>query len=178
MYNLIVSMMSVVLLGMMSLAALSYAGVIFSQKGGQNAARAQAVTLLTNAQQVSGAQRAFMIHNSGNPANTYQALIDGGFLRAVPELPVDAVIGGWSMSADGAISMIPLSLDRTGQTGSAADRICELLPDFGGSGFITAASAAPTLSDLDGTETWFGCVTDSAASSVEDATQVWFAHRT
>jgi len=178
MYNLIVSMMSVVLIGMMSLAALSYAGVIFSQKGGQNAARAQAVTLLTNAQQVAGAQRAFMTHNSGNPANTYQALIDGEFLRAVPELPVDAVIGGWEMSDDGTISMIPLNLDRTGQTGSAADRICELLPDFGGSDLIIGISTAPVVADLDTADVWFGCVTNQTATSVQDATQVWFAHRT
>lgn len=178
MYNLIVSMMSVVLLGMMSLAALSYAGVIFSQKGGQNAARAQTVTLLTNAQQVSGAQRAYTAHNAGNLANTYQALIDGGFLRAVPELPVGAVIGGWSMSADGMVSMIPLSLDDTGQTGSAADRICELLPEFGGMDFIQATGATPAVTDLDGEEVWFGCVTNTGASSIEDATEVWFAHRT
>lgn len=178
MYNLIVSMMSVVLLGMMSLAAISYAGVIFSQKGGQNAARAQAVTLLTNAQQVAGAQRAYMVHNAGNLANTYQVLIDGGFLRAVPELPVGAVIGGWSMSSDGTVSMIPLSLDDTGQTGSAADRICELLPEFGGGGFIPATGATPELSDLDGAEVWFGCVTNPGSPSVEAATQVWFTHRT
>jgi hypothetical protein len=136
------------------------------------------VTLLTNAQQVSGAQRAYMIRNAGTPANTYQVLVDAGFLRALPELPVGAVIGGWSMSADGTISMIPLSLDRTGQIGSAADRICELLPEFGGAGFVAAAGPGPEVADLDGQEVWFGCVTDAAASSVEDASQVWFAHRT
>lgn len=178
MYNLIISMMSVVLLGMMSLAALSYAGVIFSERGGQNAARAQAITLLTNAHQVAGAQRAYMIRNSGNLASTYQGLVDEGFLRAVPELPVGAVIGGWGMSNDGAVSMIPLSLDRTGQTGSAADRICELLPEFGGAGFIPAAGGAPEGADLDGAGVWFGCVTNFGASRVQDATEVWFAHRT
>lgn len=178
MYNLIISMMSVVLLGMMSLAALSYAGVIFSERGGQNAARAQSATLLTNAQQVAGAQRAYMIRNSGNLASTYQGLVDEGFLRAVPELPVGAVIGGWSMSDDGAVSMIPLSLDRTGQTGSAADRICELLPEFGGAGFIPAIGGAPEAADLDGAGVWFGCVTNPGAASVGAATQVWFAHRT
>jgi hypothetical protein len=178
MYNLIISMMSIALIGLMSLATLSYTKVIFSERGGQNAARTQAVTLLTNAQQVAGAQRAYMIRNSGNPANTYQALIDGGFLRAVPELPVDAVIGGWGMSDDGRISMIPLNLDRTGQTGSAADRICELLPDFGGAGFIPAAGLTPEAPDLDGAGVWFGCVTNPGAPSIEDAFQVWFAHRT
>jgi hypothetical protein len=176
MFNLIVSMMSVALIGLMSLAALSYAGVIFSEKGGQNVARAQVVTLLTNAQQVAGAQRAYMIRNSGNAASTYQVLLDGGFLRAIPELPVDAVIDVWSMSPDGAISMIPLNLDSEGQTGSAAERICELLPDFGGDEEIIGAGAEPDISDLGGSS-WFGCVTNPGASSVADATEVWFAHR-
>ena len=178
MYNLIISMMSVVLMGMMSMAALSYAGVIFSEKSGENAGRSQAVTLMTNAQQVAGAQRAYMIQNSGNLANSYQVLIDGDFLRAVPGLPVEAVIGGWAMSPDGRVSMIPLSLNRNGKTGSAADRICELLPEFGGGGFIPAVGADPAISDFDGSEFWFGCVTNPGAASIEAATQVWFAHRT
>ncbi|MCA9774536.1 MAG: hypothetical protein KC466_19105 [Myxococcales bacterium] len=178
MYNLIVAVMSIALIGMTTFAALSYGGVILSQKGGQGSARAQAVTLLTNAQQVAGAQRAYQAEHSGNLANSYQALIDAGYLRAVPELPVGAVIGGWSMTLDGTISMIPLSLDRDGRTGSPADRICELLPDFGGSAFIPAGGAAPSVADLDGVNVWFACVTDPGAPSVEGATQVWFAHRT
>ena len=178
MYNLIVAVMSIALIGLTTFAALSYGGVILSQKGGQGAARAQAVTLLTNAQQVAGAQRAYQAEHSGSLANSYQTLIDTGYLRAVPELPVGAVIGGWSMTADGTVSMIPLSLDRTGQTGSPADRICELLPGFGGSALIAAAGGAPAVTDLDGGGVWFGCVTNPGAPSVEGATQVWFAHRT
>jgi hypothetical protein len=177
MFNLIITMMSIVLMGMMSMAALSYTGVIFSQKGSQNAARAQAVTLLTNAQQVAGAQRAYSARNSGNLANSYAVLIDSGFLRAVPQLPVDAVIGGWTMSTDGTISQIPLNLDRTEQTGSAAERICELVPDFGGQTNISASGPVPSVSDLVVDGVWFGCVVDTAATSVEDATQVWFVHR-
>jgi hypothetical protein len=177
MFNLIITMMSIVLMGMMSMAALSYAGVIFSEKGSQNAARAQAVTLLTNAQQVAGAQRAYSARNSGNLANTYEVLIESGFLRAVPQLPVDAVIGGWTMSTDGMISQIPLNLDRVGQTGSSAERICELVPGFGGQTNISASGPVPSVSDLDGERGWFGCVVDKDATSVEDATQVWFVHR-
>lgn len=178
MYNLIVAVMSIALIGLTTFAALSYGGVILSQKGGQGSARAQAVTLLTNAQQVAGAQRAYQAEHSGSLANSYQTLIDTGYLRAVPELPVGAVIGGWSMTADGTISMIPLSLDRTGQTGSPADRICELLPDFGGGAFIAAAGVAPALIDLNAEDVWFACVTNQGAPSVEGATAVWFAHRT
>lgn len=176
MYNLIVALMSIALIGLTSLAALSYGGVAFSTRGGQGVARAQAVTLLTNAQQVAGAQRLYAIENSGNRASTYEALVSGGYLQAVPQLPVGAVIGPWVMSPDGLISLIPLSLDREGQTGSAAERICELLPDFGGSGRVPAAVASPAYADLQGAGVWFGCVTNPSATSVSDATSVWFVH--
>lgn len=176
MYNLIIALMSISLIGLTSLVALSYGGVIFSQKGGQGVARSQAVTLLTNAQQVAGAQRLYAIENAGNRATSYEVLVSGGYLQAVPELPVGAVTGPWEMSGDGFVSMIPLNTEKEGQTGSAAERICELLPDFGGSGLITAGSGSPVHADLQGAGVWFGCVTNISASSVADATEVWFAH--
>lgn len=177
MFNLIVSMMSIALAGMTALVAISYGGVIFSEKGGQGGARAQAVTLLNNAQQVSGAQRAYAIRHSGLRASDYEALVASDYLVAVPELPVGAVIDGWSMSPDGTTSRIPLSIDRDGQTGSPADRICELLADFGGAVHIEAADSLPEGSDLDGAGVWFGCVTNPGAATVEAAAQVWFVHR-
>lgn len=178
MYNLIITMISIALIGITGLVAISYTGVIYSERGGQGAARAQAVTLLNNAQQVAGAQRAFQAGHSGNLARTYQALIDEGYLRAVPELPAGAVIGGWSMSPDGTVSMIPLNIDRDGQTGSPAERVCEILPVFGGSALVVGSGPTPLVSDLDASGAWFGCVTDPTATSVSDATGVWFAHRT
>lgn len=177
MFNLIVAMMSIALAAITALVAVSYGGVIFSERGGQGIARAQTVTLLNNAQQVSAAQRAFAIRHSGQRAADYDELISAGYLIAVPELPVGAVISGWSMSADGTSSRILLNTDRDGRSGSPADRICELMPDFGGAAHISASGPDPQASDLDDAGVWFGCVTETGATSVEEAAEVWFAHR-
>jgi len=176
MYNLIVAMMSIALIALTGYTALFLGGGQFSRGAAGNTARAHAVTLVNNAQQVAGAQRVFASRNAGAYAVSYEVLLEGGHLSAIPQLPVGAVTGGWSMSPDGRVGMIPLNMERGGSTGSPADRICEQMPVLGGSPFIAAADPLPAYQDLSGAEAWFGCVTSPGAASVEAASAVWFVH--
>ncbi|PTX52551.1 hypothetical protein IQ03_01196 [Gemmobacter caeni] len=176
MYNLIVAMMSIALIALTGYTALFLGGGQFSRGAAGNTARAHAVTLVNNAQQVAGAQRVYGIQNAGAYAVSYEVLLEGGHLSAIPQLPVGAVTGGWSMSPDGRVGMIPLNIERPGQTGSPADRICEQMPVLGGTPFVAANGPLPTHDDISGSEAWFGCVTNPGATSVETATAVWFVH--
>jgi len=176
MYNLIVAMMSIALIAITGYSALFFGGGKFARGAAGNTARAHAVTLVNNAQQVAGAQRVYAIRHAGGYATSYEILLESGHLSAIPQLPVGAVTDGWSMSPDGRVGMIPLNMERPGQTGSPADRICEQMPFLGGTPFVAAADILPVYDDLSDAGLWFGCVTNTGATSVETATAVWFVH--
>jgi hypothetical protein len=177
MFNLIVAVLSIALIALTAFATLYYGGDLFGGKKASSVARAQLATLVNNAQQIAGAQKYYAITNSGALATSFATLRDAGFIRDIPELPVQSVTAPWALTADGQMTYIPLSLMRDGQTGTPADRICEIMPRFGGVEYVSAANAAPVALDLDTAEANFACITNPGAPDVASATAVWFAFR-
>jgi len=102
MFNLIVAVISIALIAAMAAASIYYGGDGF----GKSSARAQAATLISQAQQISGAASLFRVENAGssvastNPdcgsgvfaACAINRLSDGGFLQAIPSFPADVAV--------------------------------------------------------------------------------------
>jgi len=102
MFNLIVAVISIALIAAMTAASIYYGGDGF----GKSSARAEATTLISQAQQISGAASLFRIQNAGsNVASTnpdcgsgvfsacaINRLADGGYLQAIPKFPLDVAV--------------------------------------------------------------------------------------
>lgn len=109
MFNLIVAVISIALIAAMAAASIYYGGDGF----GKSSARAQAATLISQAQQIYGGASLFSIANAGSDvassagcaAGTFSEcainrLVDGGYLQAIPSFPADVAI-----QADGIASV-------------------------------------------------------------------------
>lgn len=102
MFNLIVAVISIALIAAMAAASIYYGGDGF----GKSSARAEAATLITQGQQISGAASLFRVANAGSSVATtdpdcstgtlsacaINRLVDGGFLQAIPSFPENVAI--------------------------------------------------------------------------------------
>jgi hypothetical protein len=102
MFNLIVAVISIALIAAMAVASIYYGGDSF----GRSSARAQAATLISQAQQISGAAGIYMIENSSVRISSMEPdcsineiasacainrLVDGQYLTAKPVVPIQIV---------------------------------------------------------------------------------------
>lgn len=157
MFNLIVAVISIALIAAMAAASIFYGGDGFSK----SSARAQAATLISQAQQIAGAAAIYKVENSGTPiisiepdcsgdgiaaACAVNRLVDGRYLAAKPVVPTQIVttLGflpdwtrTWSVSQDGDAVSVWLNDD-------VQAAICEEVERQGGAsrtsvlGFLTA----------------------------------------
>jgi hypothetical protein len=109
MFNLIVAVISIALIAAMAVASIYYGGDSF----GRSSARAEAATLINQAQQIAGAATLFRLDNSasnvassepacgfswaGEPGGDLSAcavnrLVAGQYLQAIPSFPADLAV--------------------------------------------------------------------------------------
>jgi type II secretory pathway pseudopilin PulG len=135
MFNLIVAVISIALIAAMALASIFYGGDGFSK----STARAEAATLIGQAQQIAGAAALFRIDNSGSNVASTQPSCDsgtssdcainrlsaGGYLQAIPSAPSgvhyqdEFFTASWAVADDGSAAFLIL----TAQEG-VADSVC------------------------------------------------------
>lgn len=139
MFNLIVSVISIALIAAMAAASIYYGGDGFSK----SSARAQAATLINQAQQIDGAADLYKINNLGSMVISTQPSCDNGtlsdcalprlvaqgYLSALPQAPSEVIFSGttWSISDDGSAAFL-IFTDAAG----IADRVCDEIEAQGG----------------------------------------------
>ena len=138
MFNLIVAVISIALIAALAAASLFYGGDSFAK----SSARAEAATLISQAQQVAGAAALFRIDNAGASVSSTEPdcstgtqsacaitrLVDGGYLQAKPVAPLQIVskdplslgwVRTWSISQDG--DSVYVFLNEDNQNGICAE---------------------------------------------------------
>ncbi|WP_187628597.1 hypothetical protein [Paraburkholderia sp. UCT31] len=133
MFSLIITIISIALVALLALATLYYGGSAFSQ----GSAKAAASTVVSQAQQIAGANTLFANDNAGTFAATTAALQTGSYLSTVPTPPAAAATGAWAI-AGAAANNVTLSLN-----GSGAQSICTaILKNAGLSTTIASGATA------------------------------------
>ena len=143
MFNLIVAVVSIALIAVMALASIFYGGEGFSK----STARAEAATLINQAQQIAGAAALFRLESSGSNVASAQPDCDngspeacainrlaaGGYLQAIPNAPSVvyyqdvSFTASWAVADDGSTAFLILT-DADG----VADSVCAELEAQGG----------------------------------------------
>ena len=139
MFNLIVAVISIALIAVTAVASIYYGGDSFAG----SSARAEAATLINQAQQIDGAAELFRIANVGSMVVSDQPscddgtlsdcalhrLVDQGYLTAIPKAPTGVIFPStsWSISDDGSAAFMIFTTDD-----GVADKICEAIETQGG----------------------------------------------
>lgn len=156
MFNLIVAIISISLIASMAAASIFYGGGVFSTSG----AKADTNALVSQGQQIQGAQQLHMVSNSGVAETALSGLVSEGYLKAEPAAPariVEPLDGAnWKIeSADGRLyARVALAADQS-------PSLCKRVAEAGG-----LASVA-TAEDLMSSSAQFGCIVDQDAGTVE-----------
>jgi hypothetical protein len=162
MFNLIVAVLSIALVGITAGASVYYGGAAFD--GSNN--RARAASLIATGGQLAAAQQLYMAENGGkravskyfwndnlsNPNNLDQSgigiLVDGGYLDAVPTVPTNldfkyenTPLPQWQIDVSGTIAYIRLSdyVDDQFSAEASTKKLCHDVYDAGGA-YIFQAS--------------------------------------
>lgn len=83
MFNLIITIISIALIAAVAIASTYYGGSAFTE----GTAKANAATVVSQAQQIAAANVLFKNDNSGTDAANVAALQAGGYLQSAPVLP-------------------------------------------------------------------------------------------
>lgn len=175
MFNLIVAVLSIALIGLTAGAAIFYGGDAFTSQG----SNAQATALISAGGQISGAQTLHITQRgTANTVPDLEApggLIATGFLKSAPTITLRG--GGdplrWQLADDGRLAAIRLA---PGADDRQATEICENLRASGGAivplaGATAAAEALRLGAGLPSGRN-YGCAFISEGAA-ED-TGVWF----
>lgn len=99
MFNLIITIISIALVVAMAAAAVYYGGTAFTN----GTAKANAATLVTQAQQLNGAITMFKNDNGGSaPASVGDLVYGGEYLQSAP-VPGSAATGTWALSSGDSV---------------------------------------------------------------------------
>lgn len=85
MFSLIITIIAIALVAALALATIYYGGSAFNK----GASSANAAKLLNQSQQILGADRLYRADHEGAMPPNMQALVDGGYLKAIPTASVD-----------------------------------------------------------------------------------------
>jgi len=175
MFNLIVAVLSIALIGITAGAAIFYGGDAFTSQGNN----AQATALISAGGQIAGAQQLHITERGqANRVADLVApggLIDTGFLKSLPAIALRGsdIQPRWQLADDGRLAAIRLTTSATDQQ---AAEICANVADAGGSEVVmdqttTAADALQIGTGLAKGRN-FGCV--FLKDGPETDTGVWF----
>lgn len=153
MFSLIITIISIVLVAALALATIYYGGSAFT--GGS--AKAAASTVVSQAQQISGAITLSQNDNGGAFPADVAALVSGNYLQAAP-IPPKSATADASWGYDSTKKLLTLSVK--------SKEVCEALVksiDASGTPAVSTAATAADLVAADITNT-YGCVTDNATT--------------
>lgn len=85
MFSLIITIISIALVAALALATIYYGGSAFNR----GSASANATKLMTQSQQILGADRLYRVDHEGTMPPSMQALVDGGYLKSIPTAAID-----------------------------------------------------------------------------------------
>lgn len=175
MFNLIVAVLSIALIGITAGAAIFYGGDAFTSQG----SNAQATALISAGGQISGAQQLHITERGqANRVADLVApggLIDTGFLKSLPAITLRGsdTQPRWQLADDGRLAVIRLTTNATDQQ---ATDICANVADAGG----TQVTMAQTTTAADALQLGtgltkgsnFGCV--FLKDGPDTDTGIWF----
>jgi hypothetical protein len=137
MFNLIVAVLSIALIGITAGASVYYGGTAFSNSNN----RGQVSALISAGGQIAAAQSLHRTEKGGVGAKTVQQLISDRYLQAQPSVPTGLPSAGeWSIADDGAMAL--LLIGDASDPESAADLVCKKAVEEGGARLV--AGPAPT----------------------------------
>lgn len=96
MFSLIITIISIALVAALAIASVYYGGDAFTQ----GTAKANAATVVAQAQQISAANTLYKNDNGGNNAASVAALVTGNYLQSAPVMP--ASVGTQNLQIDPA----------------------------------------------------------------------------
>lgn len=99
MFNLIITIISIALVVAMAAAAVYYGGEAFTQ----GTSKANAATLVTQAQQINGAITLYTNDNGGAAPASVGDLATGGYLQSSPVVPPNAASGSFTLSSGDSV---------------------------------------------------------------------------
>jgi hypothetical protein len=149
MFNMIVAVSSIALIASMAAASIFYGGSLFSKSG----AKADVNALISQGQQIQGAQQLHIVSNSGVAETTLQGLVQKRYLKAEPAAPariLDSVNdANWTIESAGGrlYARVKIDMDQSWN-------ICEMVGEIGG------LRDAETIEDLMDSSAQFGCIVD------------------
>lgn len=135
MFSLIITIISIALVAALAVASVYYGGSAFSQ----GTAKAQASTLVAQAQQIAGANTLYANDNGGTRAGSVAALVGDGYLASPPQVNNKVVADEWEIvQANGLvrIDMVDTAIEVAEQVnqsiGAAATPVNDDLSDITG----------------------------------------------
>lgn len=169
MFNLIVAVLSIALIGITAGASVYYGGTAFSNSNN----RGQVSALISAGGQIGAAQSLHRTERGGVPATmissatpTDETLISLNYLQALPSVPSGlANAGAWEIVAAGALAVLKID-NSVGET--ASKLVCEKLVEEGGAYMKTGVVGMTAT--LDTIETSAGITTAilDGASAITD----------
>lgn len=100
MFSLIITIISIALVAALAIASVYYGGDAFTQ----GTAKANAATVVAQAQQVSAANTLYKNDNGGANAANVAALVSGNYLQAAPVMP--AAVGPNNLEIDSTNGLV------------------------------------------------------------------------
>lgn len=137
MFNLIVAVLSIALIGITAGASVYYGGTAFSNSNN----RGQVSALISAGGQIAAAQSLHRTEKGGVAATSITGLTSTNYLQAQPSVPSgldDA--GEWTIVDEGKMALLKIG-DAT-ESGSASDLLCKKAVEEGGARLV--AGTAPT----------------------------------
>lgn len=171
MFNLVLTFITLVFLGVGGYAALHSDGGAFLLGLERQSDRSTLLRLVTEAQQIGAAQR-FHVATRGMRAESPDELVSRRFLTSLPN-PPSGTIGAWQF--DGTREAVLVAFDPEEDGGAFASRVCELTPEVGGVAQLAVAGEIPTHADLSAAKAIFGCGS-SADQASGNPSLTWFIH--
>jgi len=145
MFSLIITIISIALVAALAVATLYYGGSAFSQ----GSAKAVADTIITQAQQIAGANTLYANDNGGS-YSTIASLTAGSYLASAPTAPVSAATAAQPYGvAGGTTNYVTLNLD-----GPSAPTVCLAIAKAAGT--VSSSTTVDSRSAVSST-TQFDC---------------------
>lgn len=137
MFNLIVAVLSIALIGITAGASVYYGGTAFSNSNN----RGQVSALISAGGQIAAAQSLHRTERGGVGAASITDLISRSYLQAQPSIPTgfDGA-GAWTVVDGGKMAILMIGTGAS-TTGSAPDLVCNKVVEEGGARLV---STAPT----------------------------------